>query len=80
MTDSLACMIFSILSRFSTSEFLRPKRLFFCLNLISFTWFQPKAQGQTKLKEKVASRENIRQWKTGFKLLLFVLISGLCYK
>ena len=30
---------------------------FFCLNLISSTWFQPKAQGQ---REKVASRENIR--------------------
>ena len=29
----------------------------FCLNVISSTWFQPKAQGQ---REKVASRENIR--------------------
>ena len=45
------------LSRFSTSEYFRAKRLFFCLNLISSTWFQPKAQGQ---REKVASRENIR--------------------
>ena len=41
-----------ILSRFSTSEYFRAKRL-----LISSTWFQPKAQGQ---REKVASRENIR--------------------
>ena len=32
------------------------KPVFFCLNLISSTWFQPKAQGQ---REKVASRENI---------------------
>ena len=29
---------------------------------LSSTWFQPKAQGQ---RENVASRENIRLWKTG---------------
>ena len=37
--------------------FSREATFFFCLNLISSTWFQPKAQGQ---REKVASRENIR--------------------
>ena len=37
--------------------FSREATFFFCLNLISSTWFQPKAQGQ---REKAASRENIR--------------------
>ena len=49
---------FPVLSRFSTGEYFRAKRLFsFVSTLISSTWFQPKAQGQ---REKVASRENIR--------------------
>ena len=40
---------FPLANIFARSDFL--------LNLISSTWFRPKAQGQ---REKVASRENIR--------------------
>ena len=47
---------FPLANIFARSDF------FFCLNLISSTCFQPKAQGQ---REKVALRENIRWWKTG---------------
>ena len=45
--------------------FSRESTLFFCLKLISSKLFQPKAQGQ---KQIVASREIIRQWKTGLTL------------
>ena len=42
--------------------FTREATVFFCLSLISFTWFQPKAQEQ---REKVASRDYLLV-ETGF--------------
>jgi hypothetical protein len=51
------------LSWFSTGEFFRAKRIFH-LSLVS--QLQQFGTNWIKTKEKFASREKIRKWKTGF--------------
>ena len=51
------------LSRFSTCEFFRAKRIFY-LSLVS--QLEPCGTNWIKTKAKFASREKIRKWKSGF--------------
>ena len=54
-----------LLSWFSTFEFFRAKRIFH-LSLVS--QLEPSGNiNWIKTKEKFASREKIREWKTGFR-------------
>ena len=53
-----------LLSWFSTCEFFRAKRIFH-LSLVS--QLEPSGTNWIKTKEKFASREKIREWKTGFR-------------
>jgi hypothetical protein len=60
----------------STCEFFRAKRIFH-LSLVS--QLEPSGTNWIKTKEKFASREKIRKWKTGFRHRLCALQAGSAY-
>jgi hypothetical protein len=62
------------LCRFSTCEFFRAKRIF---HFYLVSQLEPSGSNWIKTKEKFASREKIRKWKTGFIEILVNQINSL---
>ena len=66
---SYILILMSFQTIYSINYGSREATFFFCLSSISSKWLQLKVQEQ---REKLASREKIRSWKTGLKAAALV--------